>query len=169
MELVNTSDYNTEEVTRLVKFACEGLNMDGVKVEVKDPRKANKYHGLAHLHSMGCRIEIFMHSAHEFPLDNLHIHQVPYKIKPGETIWVNGEKKTSGTIYKQERRPYGTEQSPYISYGDWREFLVAIMSHEARHCYFFKNNRTFLSKDEEETACEKFSLMRLTYYREERK
>lgn len=163
MKIINTSVYNDETVEKLVEFACQGINMEDVSVEVKpkDPRMKDVV-GYAYY---SC-IQIFMPFVESYPIHNLIEYPVKRKIKPGEVVWVKGKPKTSGVVHSVEQRPYG-KNSPYIRCENWKEFLVSTVAHEAKHIYFYEHNTQHNGDDELESACEKHSSMRLNYYREQ--
>lgn len=59
------------------------------------------------------------------------------------------------------RHPYGGKRSPLIMYNNWREALVGVSAHEARHVYQFRTGKRVSEVD-----CERFALKRLEAYRE---
>lgn len=165
MKIINTTVYNDEAVKNLVKFACQGINMEDVLVEVKPKdRRMMEINGRAF--RLANKIQIFMPFVESYPMHNLIEYPVKRKIKPGEVVWVKGEPKTSGTVHSVEKRPYG-KNSPYIKCENWKEFLVSVVAHEAKHIYFYGHNTQHNDDNELETACEKHSSMRLNYYREQ--
>lgn len=68
------------------------------------------------------------------------------------------------TQYRWERtlrHPYGGVSSPLIQYADWREGLVALAAHEARHVFQHRHHK----KGKGEVDAEKFAAKRLAAYR----
>ena len=73
-------------------------------------------------------------------------HSYPVKIRFGRIV----------------RHPYGGIRSPLITLADWREALVALAAHEARHHQQMKLKRRLSEVD-----AERFSAKRLAAFREQ--
>lgn len=182
----NTSQFPTQEVLALLEFGFHGLNLEGVQVNVKNSGNA-AYKGRAYSmvphespysRVQGVRrlITIGLGSPGWFPTTNLSTSK---KSLPAGTTYEEAlaEKDRQGAYaveptwfqhnpYLQKgwallfSHGYGGKRSPIIHYQDWKEALVAIAAHEARHIHQFRN-RLPLS----EVDCEKWALKKLERYR----
>jgi hypothetical protein len=70
-------------------------------------------------------------------------------------------RRTVQTRYLEPvRHPYGGKRSPLIRMNDWREALVAVAAHEARHLWQFATDAR-----RSEVDAEQFAAQRLAAYR----
>ena len=69
-------------------------------------------------------------------------------------------------VYRVERHPYGGKGSPEIVVNDWREALVAVAAHEARHVWQGQRKRAGKRQQMSEVDAEKHAAKRLTEYRD---
>ena len=159
MIIRNSTIYNPEEVEKLVNFAMAGIYTDKVLVKVRNSKKA--YHGVAHQYG---KITVNIGPPECFPCTNMCSKIVKKKLN-NETVYVKGEKVTSGWVQTTVMQPYGGPNSPFIQYNTWQEALVGVAAHEARHIYQFQN-KLFTNDDvgAEEDA-EKYALLRLNRFR----
>jgi hypothetical protein len=65
-------------------------------------------------------------------------------------------------VGEEVRHPYGGKRAPLIVCRDWREALVAVAAHEARHIQQYQRN-----KPRSEVDCERFAAKALDRYRAE--
>ncbi len=178
----NTSRYPTDEVHALVAFAVAELDLTGVAIHVKNCRHAyagRAYNGVPGVSSAASNgevqrlITIRIGAPDRFPVDNMcmtwkyHPWQAPdAPPPPGFTPgrWGQRLRRVRGGYqvrYLEPRRhPYGGQRSPLITMNDWREALVAVAAHEARHIrqYQAKARRS-------EVDAEQYAALRLAEYR----
>jgi hypothetical protein len=67
--------------------------------------------------------------------------------------------------YRVERHPYGGKSSPLIEMQDWREALVAVAAHEARHVQQFQARARGMRTPLSEVDAERHAAKRLDAYR----
>lgn len=117
------------------QHAFVGRSYDGVP-DISNAPKSSEY-----------LIVLRLGSSDKFPYDNM-----TYK-------WVEDDTVPGG--YRMEpKHPYGGKRSPFIVHNDWKEGLIAIAAHEARHIYQYRNG-----KSRSEVDAEKFAAKRLDAYR----
>lgn len=150
MRLKNTSPYPDAEVRELVEFACKGVNMTGVAVNVKGSKY--EYAGMAYdgvpsisplywKSDVSRLVTIRIGRPEKFPTDT------------GRTVTRNGVESREG---------YGGKRSPIIQLRNWQEALVMVAAHEARHIHQFRNR-----KRRSEIDAEKFAAKRVEAFRKE--
>lgn len=186
MRLKNTSRYPDAEVRALIEFGTKGVNLAGVAVHVKN--SAHAYAGRAYYGVPSCspaaklatveRLVVLRIGAPEkFPVDNL---RTTWKRGPW-ILWEEGQaapdpegfnietwrhwlKRQGGQLFirygEAQRHPYGGKRSPLIVMQDWREGLVGLAAHEARHIHQFRHR-----KPVSEVDCERFAAKRLEEFR----
>jgi hypothetical protein len=178
MYLRNTSRYPTSEVRSLIEFAVRGVNLARVAVHVKNT--ARGYAGMAYFTVPG------MSSAHGgarslitlrvgkagFPRDNMvtrvkwHPWTTREAVQGCPSTWAFGMRTHDGAQQFRAgepiRHPYGGKRSPLIVVNDWREALVAIAAHEARHIHQHRRKKPLSEVD-----CERFAAKALERYRAE--
>lgn len=151
MRFLNFSQYPDDEVRQLVTMAMRDVDTVGVAVHVKNSRRG-AYRGMAYdgvpAISRAARhkrtrylITIGIGAPDRFPVDNL-----VSTTRNGVT----------------ERHPYGGKRSPLIEMADWREALVAVAAHEARHIQQFQWHAR-----RSEVDAERFAARALQRYRAE--
>lgn len=177
MRIKNTSIYPDAEVRELVTFAMKGIGTTGVMVKVKNSKGA--YRGMAyggvpsmsparHMKSVDRLITIGIGAEYKFPTDNMirYPRMTWRKIGDEELATLNPEWVTRfvrWTSYSdgrsqghvkaaQEPHPYGGKRSPLIEMQDWREALVAVAAHEARHHYQMSHRKPMSEVDAEKHA-----------------
>lgn len=186
MRLQNRSSRPTEEVRRLVAFATRGVRLDRVAVHVKNGQGGGRAYEVvpslsprAKQSTVDRLITIGIAPDSAFPYSNVHLVTQATKWGPklpegtpaptprdGWAIdsyhWFEGGVRT---IQYRERRdirqPYGGKGSPLIEVRDWREGLVAVAAHEARHIWQFQHD-----KPRSEVDAERFAAKALARYRE---
>lgn len=182
MRLTNKSRYPTEEVRRLVEFGMKGVRTEGVAVNVKNGRgyglAGMAYEGVpllspkSRLKTVTRLVTLRVGSASDFPYDNMRENVRWVRVAPDESYDVkdvrsclrqhsDGSQESWLERRVVERHPYGGKRSPFIEVNDWREALVAVAAHEARHIYQFQHG-----KPKSEVDAERFAAKRLAAYRE---
>ena len=146
----NRSRYATVEVRDLVKFAVSELDMRGVCINVKNSRGRGAGRGMAYMGvpyvsdappSSEYLITLGLAAPENFPkLDQFYAGAV-------------GAGSVSGA----------SRQWPRYDLFDWREALVHLAAHEARHIEQYKNGER-----RSELVCEHFASYMLRRYRNER-
>jgi hypothetical protein len=184
--LKNTSRYPTEEVCDLLAFAMGDQWSDTVAVHVKNTRRA--YAGRAYLGvpslspaarhpGIAYLVTIRLGAPAQFPVDNLC---TTWKYHPWQELeapppagydpqhWgrqgrrVRGGFRITAQVRYLEpvRHPYGGKHAPLIVMADWREALVVVAAHEARHLWQFATKAP-----RSEVDAERHAAMTLTAYR----
>ena len=188
MRIKNTSNYLDAEVRELVTFAMKGIDTAGVMVNVKNSKHG--YRGMAYggipsmspaarMKSVDRLITIGIGGAHRFPTDNMvttvkwgpMIDTQPSHLPPegydtrtwrAKLYYRGGENLPYGIRYGEPvRHPYGGKRSPLIELADWREALVAVAAHEARHHYQMSKGKTASEVDAEKHAAKVLARFRL--------
>lgn len=137
MRLKNTSRYPDDEVRLLVAFGMKGVRTTGLEVHVKNARTA--YRGRAYN-----GVPLISPAAKRFSVERL------------VTIGLG-----SPRAFPDAPHRYGGKRSPEMAFADWREALVAVAAHEARHVWQFQYR-----KRRSEVDAERFAFKRLTTYRQ---
>lgn len=177
MRLRNTSRYPDAEVRRLVDLATKGVNMSGVAVHVKNSRYA--YAGRAYQGVPSCSpasrsarvmylVTVRIGAPGRFPTTNMRtvrrwvdVSDDEARADPANCAFMWSERR--GSFARRqivERHPYGGKRSPLLELADWREALVAVAAHEARHIHQYRH-----AKRRSEVDCERFAAKRLAVYR----
>lgn len=190
MRIKNTSQYPDDEVRKLVTFAMRGIDTTGVLVKVKNSRSAYRGMAYGNVPSMSPArkmksvdrlITIGIGSPHQFPQDNM-VTTIRWgaKVTVGDdgtfppapegydtrtwrvTAYYEGGRQFPVAMKYGEpiRHPYGGKRSPLIIVNDWREALVAVAAHEARHHYQMKHGKTTSEVDAEKHAAKVLSRFR---------
>jgi hypothetical protein len=175
VRLKNTSRYLTEEVRALVEFGMRGVSTARLAVNVKNNRRG-AYRGRAYDGVASCSptarmstvdrlVTIGIGAPEKFPTNNLvtvakitlveHIDRFE-GLYP--TALVNVPHPGMVTLTRQQ--PYGGRRAPQIDMADWREALVMVAAHEARHIWQYQHG-----KPRSEVDCERFAAKRLTEWR----
>ena len=144
MRLTNSSDYPTEEVAALVAFAMKGVKTTRLAVKVKNCSGA--YGGMAYEGVPRISTAYKLRS-----VDRL------VTVRIGKPSWFPSSNMSPGATH-----PYGGKRSPLIEHRNWREALVAVAAHEARHIWQYQHN-----KSRSEVDAERFAAKRLSAYRDQ--
>jgi hypothetical protein len=143
MRLKNTSRYPEDEVRQLVAFGMRGVNTAGLAVNVKNAQNC-AYRGRAY---------------ERVPL--LSSRVTCSTVRRLVTIGLGEpERFPVSNFDPRKQHAYGGKRSPLIEYRDWREALVAVAAHEARHIQQFQRNRP-----RSEVDAERFAAKALDHYR----
>jgi hypothetical protein len=138
----NTSRYRDEDVLECVEFAVRGVDMRRVCVNVKNGALGGAaYNGVPEI-SNAPRAARYL---------------VTLRLGRGDERWplgpVNYHFKAPGQTGPRNRFPF------FICH-DWREWLVKLAAHEAKHIEQFRNGDVC-----SELGCERFALQRLDHFR----
>ena len=137
MRLKNTSRYPEAEVRALVEFACRGVDMTGVQVNVKNSRQAYRgraYNGVpsvspaSRLQTVSRLVVVAVGQDQQFPVVNYYSTKL--------------------------------KRVPRVELQNWREALVKVAAHEARHVHQYRHD-----KPRSEVDAEKWAVRRLEEYR----
>ena len=179
MRLQNTSRYPTQEVRELVEFATKGIRLTRVAVHVKNHRgsiRGMAYNGVPYISSRHDQktvdrlVTIGIGTA--FPATNMRdnrrwveVSEEEYRSlseqeQRGIRHWSYSDGRHRYQRPVLDRHPYGGKRSPLIEMADWREGLVAVAAHEARHVYQAQRG-----KPASEVDAERFAAKRLAEYR----
>jgi hypothetical protein len=139
----NKSDFDTEEVKKLVRFACQELDMSEVLCEVKNT--SHPYAGRAY--------NCVPHHMKPWPAGSFYA----MKLRVGTKVatwphWYHG--------YEEDRK---NPEWPLWELRSWQETLVMLAAHEAYHISLYKNGTRPRHR---ELACEKFASYMLDLYRQ---
>jgi hypothetical protein len=183
LEMVkNTSRYPTDEVRQLIDFAVGDVCLAGVAIHVKNCRYAyagRAYNGVPTISAAAKSgdveklVTIRLGAPDKFPVDNMcttwkyYPWQAPDALPPAGFApgrWGQRLRRVRGGYqvrYLEPRRhPYGGQRSPLIRMADWREALVAVAAHEARHLWQYAQQAR-----RSEVDAERYAALRLELYR----
>lgn len=181
MRLTNRSNYPTDEVRQLVEFGMHGVRTERLAVHVRNGRA--KYAGVAYdvIPSESPRaaqatvdrlVTIRIGPETDFPADNMDttrrwvpVPDAEYEAMAPEErrrlrYWIRSDGRSGADRQVVERHPYGGKRSPLITMTTWREAVVAVAAHEARHIWQYQH-----SKPRSEVDAEKFAARALDRYR----
>ena len=182
VQVANASQYPADEVERLVALGMASVDTDDVWVNVKNThRKAyggRAYCGVPRLSPVRAAYLVTLHlgTPERFPTTN--VVQVLRWLPKGTPLptaeaaaAAKGEALVRLVARAEGRRrppryglvlrqPYGGRGSPLLELADWREALVAVVAHEARHVWQLQH-----SKPRSEVDAERFAAKRLAEYR----
>jgi hypothetical protein len=176
MRLKNTSRYPDDEVRRLVEFGMKGVRTAGLAVHVKNTAcgiAGMAYEGVPYmsparkLRTVERLVTLRVGVPESFPGDN--VREFPDgRWMPGAAPLDFGQRyqarwnPKAGRVEHRRavRRPYGGKRAPVLEYRNWREGLVAIAAHEARHIHQYQHG-----KPRSEVDCERFAAKALERYR----
>lgn len=180
----STCRYPFEEVRELVEFAMAEIDHTALAVRVKNSQRA--YRGRAYesvpplsplveVEGIERLVTIGIGPEREFPSTNVVTSARWRKVRPGEAL--DGlpardlrrarSRPRSGEAHALERREYRTHgyggvRSPIVAMGDWREALVAVAAHEARHIWQYQHDA-----QRSEVEAERYSAARLEAWRQQ--
>lgn len=103
-----------------------------------------------------------------FPCDNVHERARWVGARPGDGIGAGKRfrvrRREGGPdrveLQVVERHGYGGKGSPVLEFRDWREALVAVAAHEARHVWQFEHDAPRSEVDAERYAGERLAAFR---------
>lgn len=183
MTIRNTSQYDTAEVKRLVRFAADGLaalDIRRICVNVRNYGRSGAIAGRAYPLAPRCSnappsaihlVVLRIGSPDKFPADNVYEHYRWIRVKDGETydpakvrsiVKVrNGVQERYLERLEEFRQTYGGKQSPYMIYETWQEGMVAIAAHELTHIFQYQARLAM-----KESTCEYQAARAIDRYRE---
>jgi hypothetical protein len=141
MWIRNTSRYPDDQVRELVRFATRDIDMRNVCVNVKNGELAGgAYNGVPEISNAPPKAEYLitlrLGRANEWPLGPINYH------------------------FKTPEEAGPRNRFPFFVFDDWREWLVKLAAHEAKHIEQFREGARC-----SEIACEKFALGVLKEFR----
>lgn len=182
MRVQNRSDYPDDEVLRLVAFGATGVNTIGVAFHIgnhwRGPLSGRASQGVPMcpspppLATVEYSVTIKLGRPDQFPVTSLTVKRrwLPDGTTHDEALataarlggevmseWSRDRGDSYAVVVKQ---PYGGKRAPLIEYRDWREGLVGLAAHEARHIHQFRHN-----KPHSEIDCQRFAAAALKRFR----
>ena len=137
MRIRNTSRYNDVVVRELVTFGMRGVRTERLSVHVRNARNT-AFRGMAY--------------------DDMPAISPASRLKTVDRLVTLG-------VGAPERFPCNGngryQRAPAIKLGDWREALIMLAAHEARHIWQYQYD-----KPRSEVDCERFAARRLDAYRD---
>jgi hypothetical protein len=178
MFINSTSNYPSDTINNLIVFATSGVDTTGVVFNVKNskhPYAGRAYKGVPAISPFSrdpankYLVVLRIGKNEWFPQDNIVTKTRWSPITEDEYYAANTNvsktyTKDGRTIYKRAitvTHAYGGVHSPVIRVNDWKEALVALAAHEARHIHQFRYSLPLSEVD-----CEKFAYRALSRYRE---
>ncbi len=168
MKLTNTSRYPEAEIAWLLAFAMADIDHTRLAVHVRNSARAYRgraYDGIpavstrAHDEDVDRLVTIGLGAPAEFPCDNVQtrIRWVPVEPEqcgPLTPVRVQRDRRGNRRLERQvvDQHGYGGKRSPVLVFHDWREALVAVAAHEARHVWQYQHARTRSEVDAEQRA-----------------
>lgn len=182
MFFINNSSYDTDELKALFEFAVQGINMEGVGVEVLNARsRRTTYRALAYSYrerrgtfakslAVSRMIRIWIGAPERFPTTNMHTQRKWRHVRKNEIIdpnksyrWYwNGDRRYK-QVYDIVTHPYGGKKSPLITMETWQEAFVSVSAHEAKHIEQYRNK-----SKRSEIECERWASYMLERYKAKR-
>ena len=181
MLIHSTSKYPEQTVRNLVVFATAHVDTTGVVFIVKNSKFA--FAGMAYMGvpnispfkrdpSNKYLVTVRIGDEKHYPRTNMVVKRVWKKATREEFLAepsVHRHRVTARgkDVYERceiQRHPYGGVSSPLIEMNDWKEALIAVAAHEARHIHQFRNRLPASEID-----CERFAAETIQRYREAQK
>jgi hypothetical protein len=142
MWIRNTSRYPDAQVQELVKFATRDIDMRGVCVNVKNGELAGgAYNGVPEI-SNAPRAAKYL---------------VTLRLGRRDQRWPLGP---INYHFKAPEETGPRNRFPFFVFDDWREWLVKLAAHEAKHIEQFRNDLSCSEID-----CERFAVAKLDEFR----
>ena len=175
MILTNTSRYPQAEVEKIVAFAFSDIPDANVAIHVKGSKygiAGRAYPAIPRMSPSHGKAEMLVVARigpeSKFPKDNMVESRRWVRVKAGELSDSSTTRfvQSSAGDYRERlvisKHPYGGKNSPLITMNTWREGLVALLSHEARHIYQFMNTKKLSEVDAESYASTRLNEWRTT-------
>lgn len=155
----NTTQYPTDECSRIIEFATAELEMHDVAVRL-EPTFGPEFTGCAYPYvpqrvdfptavSARYLVWLSLELDAEYPKTNLWWQEVWHDLKSGEDPYLllaaghvvkirtaPGGEKMQGCVFAH--LPYGGEGAPVIIVNTWQEHLVLIAARHCRQIYFYR-------------------------------
>lgn len=179
MLLTNTSRYPDDEIRALVAFGMDGIDHSTLAVRVKNSRRAYRgraYDGIPPLSplrddpALKRLVTLGIGAPSEFPCTNAVTTARWLQLPPGidRRSLGRGEvrrarRATSRSGYERRvvrTHGYGGVRSPIVEFRDWREALVAVSAHEARHIWQYQTDARRSEVDAEHHAAARLEAFR---------
>jgi len=179
MLLTNTSRYPDDEIDALVTFGMDGVDHSALAVRVKNSKRAYRgraYDGIPALSplrddaSVTRLVTLGIGAPEHFPCTNAVTTARWLRLPPeiDARSLARGEVRRArrkGSRSGYERRVvrthgYGGVRSPIVEFHDWREALVAVSAHEARHIWQYQTEARRSEVDAELHAAARLALFR---------
>lgn len=176
----NTSRYSDAETLALVEFAMAEIDHVRLAVRVKNSNRAYRgraYEGVPSLSPLS-RVEgidrlvtIGIGTEADFPCTN-QVVSVRWRLVRAEEDVAGlsshevrvrrGPRRSPRRLERRELRThgYGGLGSPLLEFHDWREALVAVAAHEARHVWQYQHDARRSEVDAERYAGERLRAFR---------
>jgi hypothetical protein len=176
LKLHNTSRYPYDEVSLLVAFAMQEIDHSRLAVHVRNSSRAYRgraYEGVPQLSKRAVDPEIDrlvtigIGAPSHFPCDNLQtrVRWVPLRREDDTTASVLRRRRDRLGRVRMERQVieqhgYGGKRSPVLVFQNWREALVSVAAHEARHIWQYQVDAPRSEVDAEQCAGCRLELFR---------
>jgi hypothetical protein len=175
MRIVNETGHADAEVRNLVKFGCRGVDMTRIMVVIQGSGGATQC-GRVFQDTPDCSPAALMETVDRLVVVNIAAEdRYPmHNMRPGWD-WVDVQERdpadrggryleADGQLYRwtygAEMRPRHGWNSPRIDFRTWREGLIGVVAHQARHIYQYCHHKR--SSDED---AERFAAARIDAYR----
>ena len=177
MKLTNTSRYSDPEVRLLVAFGMQDIDHSRLAVHVRNSSRAYRgraYEGIPHLSArthdedVDRLVTIGIGAPKLFPCTNLQTSVRWVKVKRDEdtsAAVLRRRRDRLGRVQTErqvvEQHGYGGKRSPVLTFHNWREALVSVAAHEARHIWQYQFDQPRSEVDAEQRAGERIEAFRL--------
>lgn len=168
MKLTNTSRYPDDEVARLLEFAMAEVDHSRLAVHVRNSSRAYRGRAYDGIPSVSTRardaevdrlVTIGIGAPKAFPCDNVQtsirwVPIAPEACGPLTPVRVQRDRHGNSWLERQivKQHGYGGQRSPVLTFADWREVLVSVAAHEARHIWQYQHKKTRSEVDAEQRA-----------------
>jgi hypothetical protein len=168
MKLHNTSRYPDADVSLLVAFAMQDIDHSRLAVHVRNSSRAYRgraYEGVPHISKRALDPEIDrlvtigIGAPSHFPCDNLQTRVRWVAVRrdeasPGSLLRRRRDRLGRVRTERQviEQHGYGGKRSPVLVFHNWREALVSVAAHEARHIWQYQFDAPRSEVDAEQCA-----------------
>jgi hypothetical protein len=176
LKLHNTSRYPHSEVSLLIAFAMQEIDHSRLAVHVRNSSRAYRgraYEGVPQLSKRAVDPEIDrlvtigIGAPSRFPCDNVQtrVRWVPLKRDDDTAASVLRRRRDRLGRVRMERQVieqhgYGGKRSPVLVFHNWREALVSVAAHEARHIWQYQTDAPRSEVDAEQCAGRRLALFR---------
>ncbi len=168
MKVTNTSRYPDSDVARLLAFAMAEIDHARLAVHVRNSSRAYRGRAYDGIPSVSTRardtevdrlVTIGIGAPKDFPCDNVQtsirwVPIAPEACGPLTPVRVQRDRQGNSWLERQivKQHGYGGQRSPVLTFADWREVLVSVATHEARHIWQYQHQKTRSEVDAEQQA-----------------